>query len=215
MGQGPEFRNAKWAQFFAEEGIIHDFTAPCTHQRVEGETGMSTSLDQVQTGQNENITIPSNTSTLALDQPSMDHPTPHRSARTRNPSRRRRETDEYLQQEKEADRRGGTWATEISRELDHSLASALVAAVREDLSIPQSEPVRPPPGANVVESKWHCVPKFDSEGNITSYESRLVAKGFTQVYGIDYFETFASVVRFDPLRLILAAAASLDLELRL
>ena len=46
-----------------------------------------------------------------------------------------------------------------------------------------------------------------------SYKSGLVAKGFTQVYGVDYFETFASVVRFDSLRLILAIAVSFDLEL--
>ena len=75
------------------------------------------------------------------------------------------------------------------------------------------ELVRPPPGANIVESKWHYTPKFDSEGEIASYKSRLVAKGFTQVYGVDYFETFALVVRFDSLRLILAIAVSLDLEL--
>ena len=75
------------------------------------------------------------------------------------------------------------------------------------------ELVRPPPGANIVDSKWHYAPKFDSEGDVTSYKSRLVAKGFTQVFGVDYFETFASVVRFDSLRLILAISVSHDLEL--
>ena len=75
------------------------------------------------------------------------------------------------------------------------------------------ELVRPPPGANIVESKWHYAPKFDSEGNITSYKSWLVAKGFTQVQGIDYFETFASVIHFNSLCLILAIAMSLNLEL--
>jgi hypothetical protein len=150
-----------------------------------------------------------------------------RSDRTRNPSRRQQETNDYLQQEVAANRSGDTWATDTSRELNLESSSALVAAVREDLAVPRTyteamkhpetwlpsmqkemakmaenevwELVRPPPGANIVESKWHYAPKFDSEGEISSYKSRLVVKGFTQVYGVDYFETFASVVCFDSL----------------
>jgi len=32
--QGSEFQNEKWAEFCAAEGIIHEFTAPYTHQQV-------------------------------------------------------------------------------------------------------------------------------------------------------------------------------------
>ena len=32
--QGSEFRNEKWAEFCAAEGIVHEFTAPYTHQQV-------------------------------------------------------------------------------------------------------------------------------------------------------------------------------------
>lgn len=32
--QGSEFKNAKWEEFCAKEGIIHEFTAPYTHQQV-------------------------------------------------------------------------------------------------------------------------------------------------------------------------------------
>jgi Reverse transcriptase (RNA-dependent DNA polymerase) len=49
-------------------------------------------------------------------------------------------------------------------------------------------------------------------GNIDKLKARLVARGFTQRYGTDYDETFASVVRMESLRVLLAIAAMEDLE---
>jgi len=40
-----------------------------------------------------------------------------------------------------------------------------------------------------------------------------VAKGFTQIEGIDYEETFSHVVRFASIHLLLSLVAHLDLEL--
>jgi hypothetical protein len=55
--------------------------------------------------------------------------------------------------------------------------------------------------------------KKDAAGEIARFKARLVAKGFSQVAGVNYFETFAPVATFASSRTILALAASLDLEI--
>jgi hypothetical protein len=70
-----------------------------------------------------------------------------------------------------------------------------------------------PLGKNVVRSRWVFVKKYDDLGDVTAHKARLVAKGFTQVLGEDYDETYASVARLESVRLICAIAASLGLRL--
>ncbi|KZV84359.1 reverse transcriptase, partial [Exidia glandulosa HHB12029] len=45
------------------------------------------------------------------------------------------------------------------------------------------------------------------------HKARLVAQGFSQVPGVDYFDTFAPVAKLASIRVVLAMAARLDLEL--
>ena len=64
-----------------------------------------------------------------------------------------------------------------------------------------------------IRSKWVLRKKFNSEGALARYKARVVVKGFEQIYGLDYFKTFASVARFNTLRILLAKAAQEDLEI--
>jgi hypothetical protein len=56
---------------------------------------------------------------------------------------------------------------------------------------------------NLVSSKWIFKVKTQSDGIIDRYKARLVARGFTQLSGLDYDETFSLVVKPGTIRLIL------------
>lgn len=43
----------------------------------------------------------------------------------------------------------------------------------------------------VVDCKWVFSVKQKADGTVEGYKARLVPKGFTQTYGIEYQETFA------------------------
>jgi hypothetical protein len=62
-----------------------------------------------------------------------------------------------------------------------------------------------PPGRKAVKSKW--VFKLKADGR---YRTRLVAKGFTQIPGVDFDETFSPVARFESLHMILVLAVLED-----
>jgi hypothetical protein len=72
----------------------------------------------------------------------------------------------------------------------------------------------PPPGVNLISSKWVFTLKFLPDGSLERFKARLVARGFTQQYGIDYTETFAPTVRMATLRAFFAVVACEDLECR-
>jgi hypothetical protein len=63
-----------------------------------------------------------------------------------------------------------------------------------------------PANTNIVSCKWVYKTKEDSDGNPVRYKARLVARGFTQVEGIDYEETFAPTAKFVTIRLIISLA---------
>ena len=60
----------------------------------------------------------------------------------------------------------------------------------------------------MVGCKWIYKFKTHSDGSNERYKTRLVEKGFTQEYGIDYEEIFTLVARISSVRALLAVAAA-------
>ncbi|KAK8504798.1 hypothetical protein V6N12_063805 [Hibiscus sabdariffa] len=55
--------------------------------------------------------------------------------------------------------------------------------------------------------------EMDSMSENQTYKGRLVAKGFRQIHGVDYDETFSHVAMFKSIRILLAVAAFHDYEI--
>ena len=61
--------------------------------------------------------------------------------------------------------------------------------------------------------KWVFKKKTDMDGNVQTYKSWLVAKGYSQIPGRDYDETFALVAMVKYIRILLTIAAYYDYEI--
>jgi hypothetical protein len=64
-----------------------------------------------------------------------------------------------------------------------------------------------------VSCKWVFKIKQSANGEVEQYKARLVARGFTQTYGVDYNETFALVAKLTSIRCILALATLEDIKI--
>jgi hypothetical protein len=65
---------------------------------------------------------------------------------------------------------------------------------------------------NVVSSVWAFKRKRYPDGSIRKLKARICARGFEQIEGVDYFETFAPVVQWMTVRVVLIMTILLNLE---
>ncbi|KAG8481669.1 hypothetical protein CXB51_026598 [Gossypium anomalum] len=63
-----------------------------------------------------------------------------------------------------------------------------------------------PTNRKVIGVKWVYRAKQNADGSLNKLKARLVVKGFSQKYGLDYMETFAPVARLDTIGLLIALA---------
>jgi hypothetical protein len=68
-------------------------------------------------------------------------------------------------------------------------------------------------GMSIVTSKWIYKIKHVVDGSIEKYKARFVARGFSQIEGVDYDDTFASIARYTSIRSIIALDASMGWKL--
>ena len=67
---------------------------------------------------------------------------------------------------------------------------------------------------NVLGCKWVYKAKLQPNGSLERLKACLVAKGFNQVDGVDFFETFSPVIKQASIRVVLTIAVVKRWELR-
>jgi hypothetical protein len=69
-----------------------------------------------------------------------------------------------------------------------------------------------PTGRNPIGRKWEFKKKLNAEGKVEKYKARLLAKGYSQVEGIDFGDIFSLVVKLTSIIFMLSIVISFDFE---
>src|ERR1043165_5771682 len=65
-----------------------------------------------------------------------------------------------------------------------------------------------PKEKKAISVRWVFKVKLKPDGSFGKHKARLVARGFLQKPGLDYFEVFAPVARHETIRLVIALAVN-------
>ena len=67
-----------------------------------------------------------------------------------------------------------------------------------------------PKGKKTIGCKWVYTKKPKADGSINRYKARLVTKGYTQKYKVDYQETFTPVAKPNTVSILISIAVNRD-----
>ena len=92
-----------------------------------------------------------------------------------------------------------------------------IQALEEEMKALQENNTWPlvplPEGKKTVGCKWVFTIKHKADGFVERYKVKLVAKGFTQTYEINYQETSSPVAKLNTIRVLISLVANLDWSL--
>eukprot|EP00253_Pinus_taeda_P003159 PITA_03159 len=69
-----------------------------------------------------------------------------------------------------------------------------------------------PAGRKPIGNKWVFKKKTNAKGKVEKYKDRLVAKGYSQVPGIDFCDIFSPVAKITSIILLLSVVSAFDFE---
>ena len=88
----------------------------------------------------------------------------------------------------------------------------MVASMKKELDTLQKtgtwDLIDLPSGKSAIGFKWVYKIKTRSDGTVDHYKAHLVARGFTQEYGIDYEVTFSPMARLSSVRTLIIVYAT-------
>lgn len=70
-------------------------------------------------------------------------------------------------------------------------------------------------GRKSIQCKWAYKVRYKPNSEIERFKAHLVAKGYSQVEGIGYSDTYAPVIKFDSLRIIYAMVTKAKMKMEL
>ena len=73
--------------------------------------------------------------------------------------------------------------------------------------------VKRPPGMPITKCKWVFRIKYNADGSIDKFKSRLVACGYNQVKGVNFENTYSPVARLTSIKTMLALAAKRGMKI--